>query len=742
MSAGTIARRGVLIVTGLVGAGVAFGAWRYLRDPGNPLAEGLGDGEGAPNAYVMIDADGVTLVTPRADVGQGATSIQAHLLAEELDIDPADVRLTPGPASGVYWNGVVAGEGMPFAGWDEAWSARTMRGRGSDIAGKLIGLHLTGGSTTVPDMYDRLRAAGASARETLKAALARRDGLEAAALTTEDGAVVTPDGTRVAYGDLAALVADMDPVQDVALRDPAQWRLLGRDMRRTDIVAKSTGTYTYGTDIRLPNMLHATAMTNPGRGGGVAAIDLFPATRTDGVIDAMEVEDGFAVIATSDWAAIQGARSATVEWGTPSHLASSAEMWAAHEAAIDDPDAEDSRFRDDGDLEAATDAAIEAEYRVPFLAHAPLEPSNATVLYTPERTQVWTSTQAPTFLRDAVSVMTGQPPELVDIHVVGGGGSFGRRLEDDQVRPAVQCALAHPGRPIRMTWTREQDTACDYYRPMALARGRATHSGGRVTSLDLTIAAHSVAESQMGRQGFPPLGPDVALVAAAWDAPYAPGSFRVTGHRVPAGVGVSSWRSVGASHNGFFLEGLVDEAIHAAGDDPVEGRLRLLDHAPSARVLQAVAEMADWDGPRDGRGVALTYSFGVPCAQIVEVAQTDRGMKLTGLWVAAEVGRALDPINLEAQLSGGALFGLGHAMHSEITFEDHMPQQRNFDGFLSLRQHQVPPVQVRALETTDEIRGAGEPSVPPAAPALAAALFAATGQRLREMPFSRMVDFA
>ena len=737
--AGTIARRGFLVLAGVAGAGVAFGTWRYLRDPGNPLADALPEGAAAPNAYVLIEPDGITLVTPRAEVGQGAASIQAHLIAEELDVDPHAVRLTPGPASPVYWNGVVAGEGMPFAGWSEGWMDRTMRGRGSDVAGKLVGLHLTGGSTTVPDMYDRLRAAGAGARETLKEAAARRLGVDRAALSTEDGHVVAPSGERIPYGDLAAGAAGIDPPA-VALRDPSEWRRLGRDHRRTDIVAKATGTYAYGTDVTLPDMIHATAVTNPARGGGVARLDDAAARRIDGVGDVIPVEDGFAVTGRTDWHAMKGARAVEVEWGAAGHLASSEEMWAAHAAALDDDATQDSRFRDDGDAAGAWD--LTAEYRVPFLAHAPLEPSNATVRYTPERTEIWTATQAPTFLARAVSRMTGQSPDDVTVHALGAGGSFGRRLEDDQVRPAVEVARANPGRPVRMTWSREQDMACDFYRPMALARGRARHADGRITGLDLAVAAHSVAESQMGRQGFPPLGPDVAITAAAWDAPYAPDTFRVTGHRVPAGVGVSSWRSVGASHNGFFLETLVDEAAHAAGADPVEARLRLLDHAPSARVVEAVAEMSGWDGPAGARGVAFAYSFGVPVAIVCEVAEEAGALRVAKLWVAAEVGRVLDPVNLRAQLSGGALFGLGHAMLAEVTFAGGRPEQSNFHDFLSLRMHQAPEVEVRALETTGAIRGAGEPGVPPAAPALGNAVFAATGRRLRALPFAKGARFA
>ena len=750
MSAGRIARRSVLVGLGVVGgaavAGVAFGAWRYLRDPGNPLADGLAEGAAAPNAYVMIDAEGVTVIAPRADVGQGATSIQAYLVAEELDVDPMTVRTAPGPASPVYWNSVVAGEGMPFAAWDDGWSTRVMRGRGSDVAGKLVGLHLTGGSTTVPDMINRLRVAGAVARETLKAAAAARTGDDVADLTTEAGAVVRPDGTAIPYAELAADVAGIAPVTDVALRDPAEWRHLGKPMPRTDIVAKSTGTQVYGTDLRFPDMLHATALTNPARGGGVASIEDTAARLMPGVTSVVPVTDGFAVLADSDWRAMTAARAVEATWGAPAERPGDmAALWDAHAAVLDRGDARDSRFRDDGDVAAAAGAAIAAEYRVPFLAHAPLEPSNATVHYTPERTEIWTATQAPTFLQAAVGRITGQPPEAIVVNALAAGGSFGRRLEDDYVTPAVEAAMTVPGRHVRMTWSREQDMACDYYRPMAMARGRATHADGKVTSLDLDIAAMSVSESQLTRQGFPPLGPDVAITAAAWDAPYALPDFRVSGHRVPAGIGVSSWRSVGASHNGFFLETLLDEAIVAAGADPIAERFRLLEHAPSRRVVEAVAEMAGWDGPGGdgvGRGVAFCFSFGVPVAQIVEVEQTDAGLRLRKLWIAAEVGRVLDPVNLESQLSGGALFGLGHAMWSEITFDGHLPQQSNFHDYPSLRLHQTPEVEVRALGTTDEIRGAGEPGLPPAAPALGNAIFAATGRRLRTMPFAREIDLA
>lgn len=739
----TIARRTFLIGSAAVAGGVAFGVWAYRRPVANPLEALLAEGQATLNPYVLIDAEGVTLITPRADVGQGATSIQAHLLAEEMDLDPHAVRTSPGPASQAYFNGKIIGEGMPLAAWDDGFLAR--RGRdASDVLGKVVGLHLTGGSTTVPDAYDRLRAAGASARETLKEAAARRLGMPRDTLGTADGAVTVPGGEPIPYTALAAEAAALDPVE-AEPHDPSAWRMLGKPMVRTDMVAKSTGTFAYGTDMVLPGMVHATVVTNPVMGGGVASWDATAALAMRGVEAVLPVTDGLAVLADNDWRAMKAARALDVEWGeATTHAATSAEMWEAHAAALGAD--RDSRFADDGDADAAPGERIETEYRAPFLHHAPLEPANATVLVEAEGTQVWAATQAPVFLRDTVAGIVGQAPGRVTVHALPSGGSFGHRLEDLWIRQTAEIARQVPDRPVRMTWSREQDMGHGYYRPMALARGTGTVENGRVRSLDLAIAAHSVTESQLGRMGYPPVGPDVALVAAAWDAPYAIPDRRVSGYRVPPGVGVSSWRSVGASHNGFFFESLLSELIAAAGADPVGERLRLLHHAPSRGVLEAVAEMASWDGaspaPGVGRGVAFAFSFGVPCAQIVQVRDTEAGLRIERLWIAAEVGRVLDPVNLEAQLSGGALFGMGHAMHAEITFAGHAPEQSNYHDYESLRLWQTPQVEVRALGTTGEIRGAGEPGVPPAAPALADAIFAATGTRPREMPFARSVRFA
>jgi len=325
------------------------------------------------------------------------------------------------------------------------------------------------------------------------------------------------------------------------------------------------------------------------------------------------------------------------------------------------------------------------------------------------------------------------------------GGSFGRRLEIDFIEQAVQVAMAVPGRPVKLTWTREEDFAHDQARPAQIARMRGRVTADGVQALDLTVASPSVIASWFGRVSSAPPGPDVSITTGAWDQPLAIPNFRVTGLRAPETVPVSSWRSVGASTNGFFLGTALDEMFAAGGIDPMEGLLRLCDHEPSRAVLEALRDLSGWTGrqagPGRGRGVAFCLSFGVPCAEVVEVEETPLGLRLTAAFAVADVGIVLDPVNAEAQLSGGMLFGLGHAMNCELTYRGHRPDQTNYHAHEGLRMHQTPETAVRLLEN-GPLRGLGEPGVPPAAAALGNAIFAATGQRLREMPFARGVRFA
>jgi isoquinoline 1-oxidoreductase subunit beta len=312
------------------------------------------------------------------------------------------------------------------------------------------------------------------------------------------------------------------------------------------------------------------------------------------------------------------------------------------------------------------------------------------------------------------------------------------------VRQAVELAKAVPGVPIKLTWTREEDMTHDFPRPLGMARMRGAGKNGQVDAYDLSIAYPSVSDSQFGRLNLSLPGPDVSIVAGAWDQPFRIPNYRVTGYRVAPLVPVSSWRSVGASGNGFLHEGFLDELIHAAGADPLKERLRLCWHEPSRKVLEAVGEMSGWGsdpGKDRGRGLAFTLSFGVPVAQVVEVTNTPDGIKIDKVFVAAEVGKVLDPQNFENQVQGGVIWGLGHAMNAELTYADGVVQQTNYHVYEGMRLYQAPQITVRALMNTNEIRGIGEPSVPPAAPALANAIFAATGKRIRELPLNKQVKF-
>lgn len=743
-----IARRTFLVGAGAVAAGLAVGTYMFKRQGPNPLLKDLPEGAVALNPYVRIDASGITLITPRADKGQGVYSVQAALIAEELDVGWGQFKVDPGPPSGTYYNSVLMGDMVfPIAATSETFMARTGRGMG-DVMGKMLGMQLTGGSTTVPDAFDKLRVAGAVARQMLLAAAAQQTGVAVAQLKTAEGHVLTPDGKRIPYTALAEAAGKLSPPKDVKLKPASEWRLLGKPMQRLDIVAKSTGTATYGIDLHMTDMVYATVRTNPRMGGPLKSFDAKKAEAAKGVIKVVPVNGGVGVIANNTWRAFQAAKLVEFEWGPAPYPATShAQIKVGSESFT--AERQDSRHKDEGDVEAAFKAAdpkgvLQAEYRVPYLAHAPLEPMNAVAMLKDGRLDIWTGTQIPIFARIAAAAIAGVPEDQVHIHVQIMGGSFGRRLEDDFIRQTVELAKAHPGVPIKMTWTREEDMTHDYPRPIVMSRARGLVGSGQVQAYDLSVAASSIGVSQMGRQNVPTPGPDLTIVAGAWDQPFAISHYRVTGYRMPPLVPISSWRSVGASANGFLHEGFLDELILAAGADPLAERIRLCSHEPSRRVLQTVGELSGWGTPLPkgrGRGVAFTLSFGVPVAEVVEVTATPKGIRLDKAFVVAEVGVVLDPVNIEAQMTGGMLFGLSHAVMSELTYEDGMPQQTNFHNYPSLRLYQAPQIVAKALQTTGQIKGIGEPAVPPAAPALANAIFAATGQRIRELPLRKHIEF-
>ncbi len=737
---GTIARRTFLIGAAAIVGGAAFGTWRYRTPYANPIAA---NGIGAITPYVLIDASGVTIITPRAEMGQGIQSTLAALVAEEMDLPWDQVRVLHGPPAKAYYNAAMFAEAVPFAPTDESWLAETMRDVMA-VPAKFLALQITGGSTSIPDAYEKMRAAGAVARVALLQAAATRLGVTANTLKTEGGAVIAPDGTRLPYTDLAVDAASADLPDVPPLKARADWQLLGKTLPRIDIPAKSTGTATFAGDIRLPGMRFATVKMNPHLGAAMNGYDDTAAKAMPGVEKIIPLGNGVAVVANTTWAAFQAAEAITFDWAPAAYPASSADLKAQITAAFTD-DGLDATPRDDGDISTLTTPALEVEYSVPHLAHATMEPMQATAHLDNGKLTIWVGTQAPGLARSAVATATNLPSDSVEIITTTMGGGFGRRAEVDASVYAAQVAAAMPGTPVLVTWSREEDMTHDMYRPMAIGRIRAgLTEDGQISAFDFSTAAPSIMASLSGRLGLPAAGPDATLAQAAWEQPYTFPAYRIRAYRAAPGVPLGFWRSVGASQNTFFHESAVDELARLAKLDPLEFRLRHITHDPSRKVLEAVADMSGWATPRPGRalGLAFAISFGTPTAEVVEVEDTPDGIRITGAWAAVDVGVALDPGNIAAQVSGAMVFGLSAAMRGEITFAEGRVEQQNLFDYEPMRLSQCPDIQVRVLESGGHIRGIGEPGTPPAAPALANAIFALTGQRHRDLPLSRAVTFA
>lgn len=738
-------RRAFLLGSLAVAGGVAFGVYKVKQPFPNPNSEDLPEGSVTFNPWVIIDDEKVTLIAPHADKGQGVFSAQAALIVEELDIDLDQVDISFGMPAKAYFNSAVTEAMSGFPMYDMSPTAERVRGFLGGIVKLAMPMMATGGSSAIPDSYEKLRQAGATARETLKLAASQKSGVPVEQLKTARGAVILPDGTELPYTSLAGLAAKIEPVKNVALRNPKDWRVVGKPMQRVDILKKSTGTLPYGIDYRTEGMLHATVKVNPRQGGKMNSYDASAAKNMRGVKNIIEITGGVAVVADNTWRAIKAANAIKFDWGDAPYPAEQDEHWKVLSGLFTEEHL-NAEARVEGDVDAAEGEAITGEYRSPYLAHAPLEPLNATMLVTDNRVDIWTGHQVQTMLEQLVSDMTGVALENVHLHNMFIGGSFGHRLEFDFIKQTTEIANQMRGTPIQMTYSREEDFAHDFPRHITMGRGTAKIKDGKVNSLDVQIAGQSVMRSQMGRMGMSLPGPDTQLHEGAWDAPYFNlSNLRVRSYLTESLAPVSSWRAVGAGPNVFIYETLLDEAIHAAGADPLEERLRLMGHDVSVKVLESVGEMCSWSGSKigenRGRGIAYGFSFGVPAATVVDVTYTDKGIRLDHVWHAADVGKVIDPINLENLAQGGTVFGLGHAINCEITYADGMAQQKNYYAHQGMRLNQCPPIEFKALENNPKIRGFGEPPIPPSAPALGNAIFAATGQRIREMPFNKHIKF-
>lgn len=739
---GKIARRTFLVGSAAIVGGVAFGVWQVRRPAPNPLKPGAG--EVALNPFVLINADGITLIAPRAEMGQGVHTTWAALIAEELDVDLHDIRIEHGPPAAAYYNTAYGPDALPVRGYDTSDFIQNV-GQALGHAGKLLKLQVTGGSSSMKDGFERMRRTGASARETLKEAAAQRLGISRDALTTRAGRVITPDGAELPYADLAEAAAALDPI-DAPLRDPADWTILGRAQKRPDMPAKSTGTAQFGIDVRLPGMKFATVRMNPGRGAAMRGFDAAAAESMAGVQRVVDLGDGIAVIASNTWLALQAAEAVEIEWEPAPYPTETEQVFSKISEAFDGR--ANSTLRNDGEPDAVPEGATEvsAEYRVPYLAHTTMEPMNATALFSGDALEIWCGNQVPVWVQQHCAALAGLDDDAVQVHTTFLGGGFGRRLETDYAQIATRVAMALPGTPVQVTWSREEDMRRDFFRPGAIARMRGAVRDGQGVLMDGQMAGQPPLAQYFQRMtGIPVLGPDKYHVEGLFNQPYAIPNYRMRGYLAKMDLPVASWRSVSNSANGFFHESFIDEMAHAAGRDPLEFRLDLIreEHAASAACLEAVREMSGWTGRTPegvGRGVAFAYSFGTPVAQAVEVVEENGTIGISRMWIACDPGLALDPGIVEAQMFGAAIYGLSAAVHGEITFAGGEAEQQNFPDYDALRMHNTPAFDVKVLQSGGRLGGVGEPGTPPAAPALGNALFDLTGKRVRDLPFGRYFD--
>lgn len=731
----TFSRRAFLVGSVAVAGGVAFGTYQVLRPSKNLLTDADGT---VLNPFVVIDEAGVTVIVPRAEMGQGVQTTLAAIVAEELEVALDAINIEHGPPGEAYAN-------------PKFLFPRTYNGEepGPVVAKvmaavpRAMGMQITGGSTSVHGAFDQMRLAGAAARETLLLAASEQLNVGRDQLRAENGAIIATDGTALSYSALASAAAQIEPPKNPPLKSQGNWSLLGKSQQRLDQPAKATGTAMFAIDVRQPGMKFASVRMSPRIGAMKTSANTAPALDVPGVEQVIEFEDGIAVVANNTWSAMKGAEAAEITWGEAPYGASTEEIFADLEAAFDlEPNA---IAKEVGEARESDDD-LTAEYRAPFLAHAPMEPMTAAALYEGDHLTIWSGVQGPIIIEKQAAEAVGLKPDQVTVHTTIMGGSFGRRGFPDYPVLAARIAAKMPGTPVSVTWSREEDMRHDFYRPGAIARLSARVENGKIDHLRGDFSAGSVMAASMkaflGRDMAPE---DPMLTEGCSDQPYAIDNALVRGFVPERSPRVGFWRSVGASQNGFFWESFVDELAAAAGIDPLAFRLKHIEgeHGPSAEVLKRVAEMADWGTVKPGhaKGIALTYSFGTPVAEVVEVSDKDGAVKLENVWIACDVGLALDPGNIKAQMIGGAILGLSAAIHGEITFENGEVVEGNFPDYEALRMGSTPNFEVDVLALGGPIGGVGEPGTPPAAPALANAIFALTGTRHRSLPLRHEVDF-
>ena len=706
-------RREFLKSTALVSGGlvVAFcwpGALRRAI-----AQQGMGAAMTSPNAFVHIAADNtVTILLKHSEMGQGVWTSLPMVLAEELDCDWANVRAEHAPAAPAY-------------------------------AHTAFGMQMTGGSTSTWESFEQLRNAGAMARALLIQAAAAKWNKPAADCRSENGFVICGE-QKISYGQVADAAAKLPAPSDVKLKDAKDFRLIGKPTRRLDSAAKVSGKAEFGIDVKRPDMLIAVVARAPVFGATLKSFDAAKAKALPGVVDVVQVPSGVAVLAKHFWAAKQGRDALVLDWDLGAGASLSTQtMRADYRKLAQTPGA---AAKTAGDVDAAFKGAkvIEAEYEVPFLAHAPMEPLNCTVEIGKDGADIYTGTQFQTMDQRTAATILGLKPEQVRVHTTFLGGGFGRRATptSDFVAEAVQVAKASD-KTVKVVWTREDDIHGGYYRPMWVSRLRASlGKDGKPAAWAHTIVGQSIIAGTPFEPMMVKNGVDDTSVEGAADAPYlaAVPAHRVDLHSPKSPIPVLWWRSVGHSHTGFVVESFVDELAHAAKKDPLEYRRALLPaDSRERRALDLAAAKFGWGKPLPkghAAGLAVHQSFGSYVAQIAEVSvdAKNKAIKVHRVVCAIDCGPVVNPLTVEAQMQSGIAYGLSAALHGEITFKDGKVQQNNFNDYPVLRLNEMPKVEVHIVPSTDKMGGVGEPGVPPIAPAIANALFAASGQRLRQLP--------
>lgn len=746
-----LSRRGLLIAGALAGGGLLLGV-AATRAPsaktrlGAPSDFAPREGQVALNAWVKIERDGrVIVAVPRAEMGQGIHTALAMLVAEELDADWSMVSVEPAQGARAYANAALLLNVLPFEGDDDSLLARLSRGSVQRL-GYALSLQVTGGSSSVRDAWEPMRLAGATARALLLDAAARRWAVDAASCTVAQGVVShAASGRRAGFGELAAEAAALEPRAEVTLKPAQDYRLIGQPVPRQDIPAKVDGSAVFGIDVRPEGLLYAAIRQCPVFGGRVAGFDAQALRQRRGVQDVFALGEGAVVVlADSYWRARSALEALEIRWDEgPNAALDSAQIRSQLKAALDGEGG--FGFRSQGDAAARLKQAgarpIEALYEVPFLAHAAMEPINCTAQFKDGALTLWCSTQVPVLARWKAAEAAGIAMEKVTLHLPYLGGGFGRRLETDMAEQAARIALRAGGRPVKLVWSREEDMQHDVYRPVAMARFAALlGEGGRPEAWLNRVAAPSVSLGTSERllPDYAADMPDKNQIEGAFDLPYAVPHLSVQQLRVKTPVPVGSWRSVGHSYNAFFTESFIDELAHAAGQDPLAYRLALLAGKPRHRgVLALAAAKAGWGQPLPpgrARGVALHESFGSWCAQVVEVSLEQGEPRVHRVVCALDCGIVVNPDTVAAQLEGAIVYGLSAALFGEITVKAGRVEQSNFPSQEVLRLAQMPRIEVHLLPSSAPPGGVGEPGTPPIAPALANALFALTGKRLRRLP--------